>query len=104
MAGYTLTALDVNQRAAALALGLWTALDEAHKFKLWLDDSAHTDTVLGPSGVGVTTADLLVIRNAFADLAGASGLYAVSHGTFAPSGASNYFTNARLLTGINYAG
>ena len=104
MAGYAIVANDVNQRAAALALGLWTALDDAHKFKLWLDDTAHTDTVLGPSGVGVTTADLLVIRNSFADLAGNSGLYAVAHGTFAPTGASNYFANAKLLTGVNYAG
>jgi hypothetical protein len=104
MAGYTIAALDVNQRAAALALGLWSALDDAHKFKLWLDDAAHTDTVLGPSGVGVTTADLLIIRNSFADLAGTSGLYAVAHGSYAPTGASNYFSNAKMLTGVNYAG
>lgn len=103
MAGYTLTALDINNRAGSLAFGLWTALEDVRRFKLWLDDSTHNDTAIGPSGVGVTTADLTVIRNSFADLGGTSGLYAVSHGTFAPAGASNYFANAKLLTGLNYA-
>jgi hypothetical protein len=104
MAGYALAALDINNRAGALSLGLWQALEDAHKFKQWLDDATHTDTVLGPTGVGVTTADLLIIRNSFADLAGTSGLYAVAHGTFAPTGASNYFSNAKQLVGVNYAG
>lgn len=103
MAGNPYTALDINNRAGVLVTGLWTALEDARRFKLWLDDTSHTDTVLGPSGVGVTTADLLVIRNSFADLGGASGLYAVAHGTFAPTGASNYFANAKLLTGLTYA-
>ncbi len=55
------------------------------------------------TGLGVSAADLVIIRNSFADLGGASGLYAVAHGTFAPSGASNYFFNAKNLTGLNYA-
>ena len=104
MAGFTLTASDVNSRAGTLANALWKALDDVRDFKLWLDDSAHNDAALGPSGVGVTTADLLIIRNSFADLGGTSGLYAVAHGTFDPTGASNYFSNAKLLTGVNYAG
>jgi hypothetical protein len=81
------------------------ALEDVRRFKLWLDDSSHNDAAIGPSGsVGVTTADLTIIRNSFSDLAGASGLWAVAHGTFAPTGASNYFSNAKLLTGLNYAG
>jgi hypothetical protein len=103
MAGYPLTALDINNRAGALATGLWTALEDARRFKLWLDDASHNDTAIGPSGVGVTTGDLTVIRNSFGDLGGTSGLWAVAHGTFAPAGASNYFANAKLLTGLNYA-
>jgi hypothetical protein len=104
MAGYTLTALDINNRAGSLAFGLWTALEDVRRFKLWLDDAAHSDANIGPSStVGVPTADLTVIRNSFADLGGTSGLYAVSHGTFAPAGVSNYFANAKLLTGLNYA-
>lgn len=49
-------------------------------------------------------ADITLIRNSFADLGGTSGLWAVSHGTFAPAGASNYFSNAKNLTGTNYSG
>jgi hypothetical protein len=103
MAGNPFTALDINNRAGALVSGLWNSLEEVRKFKLWLDDATHNDAAIGPSGVGVTTADLTIIRNSLADLGGASGLYAVSHGTFAPGGASNYFSNAKQLTGLNYA-
>jgi hypothetical protein len=104
MAGYTLTATDINSKAGSLAYAVWKALDDVRAFKLWLDDTSHNDTALGPTGIGVTSADLTVIRNSIADLGGTSGLWAVAHGTFAPAGASNYFANAKLLTGINYAG
>lgn len=102
MAGNPYTALDLNNRAGALVSGLWTSLEEVRKFKLWLDDAAHDNTAL--VAVGMTTPDLTVIRNSFADLGGASGLYAVAHGTFDPSGVNNYFFNAKQLTGLNYAG
>ena len=100
MAGFVITALDVNNRAGALARAVWQALDDAHNFKQWLDDSTHNDTALGPSGVGIPTADLTIIRNSFGDLGGASGLWATAHGTFTPTGASNYFSNAKQLGGI----
>jgi hypothetical protein len=103
MAGFPLTALDINNRAGALVTGLWTSLEEVRRFKLWLDDATHTDTALGPSGVGVLTPDLVVIRNSFADLGGTTGLYAVAHGSFDPTGANNYFFNAKNLAGLNYA-
>lgn len=103
MAGNPYTAADINNLAGSLVAGLWTQLDTVRRFKLWLDDASHNDAAIGPSGIGVTAADLTIIRNSFADLGGASGLWAVSHGTFAPGGASNYFSNAKLLTGLNYA-
>jgi hypothetical protein len=103
MAGYTLSASSINDRSGGLVVGLWQALEDVRRFKLWLDDATHTDTVLGPTGVGVPTADLTLIRNSIADLGGASGLWAVAHGTFAPGGSSNYFANAKQLTGITYA-
>lgn len=103
MAGNPFTAADVNNRAGALVTGLWTSLEEVRRFKLWLDDATHNDTALGPSGVGVTVPDLAVIRTSFADLGGASGLWAVAHGSFDPSGVNNYFFNAKNLTGLNYA-
>lgn len=104
MAGYPISATDINNRAGGLVLGVWQALEDVHRFKLWLDDSAHTDAVLGPTGVGVASADLTLIRSSIADLGGASGLWAVAHGAFTPSGANNFFFNAKQLTGISYAG
>lgn len=103
MAGNAFTATDLNNRAGALVAGLWTSMEEVRRWKLWLDDATHADSVLGPTGIGVTSADLTLIRNSFADLGGTSGLWAVAHGTFAPSGASNYFSNAKQLTGLTYA-
>lgn len=104
MAGFALKADDINNRAGQLARAVWQSLDDARAFKLWLDDTSHNDTALGPSGVGVTSADLTIIRNSFADLGGASGLWAVSHGSFAPAGANNYFFNAKSLGGIYWTG
>lgn len=104
MAGNAYTATQIQDKSGSLVYSVWAALEEARKWKQWLDDSIHTDTILGPTGVGVPTADLTLIRNSFADLAGTSGLYAVAHGTFAPSGASNYFFNAKSLSGLNYTG
>lgn len=103
MAGNTFTAADVQNRAGSLVAGLWTQLEDIRKFKLWLDDSSHTDMILGPLGVGVPSGDLTIIRSAIADLGGNSGLWAVSHGTYAPAAPSNFFFNAKLLTGLNYA-
>jgi hypothetical protein len=103
MAGITYTATQLQAQAGLLVQSVWTSLEEARKFKLWLDDATHSDTLLGPTGAGVPLADLAVIRTAFADLGGSTGLYAVAHGTFTPSGASNYFFTAKQLTGLNYA-
>lgn len=101
MAGNPYTALDINNRCGALVTGLWTSLEDVRRFKLWLDDTSHNDAAL--TAVGMAAGDLTIIRNSFADLGGASGLYAVAHGTFAPAGASNYFANGKLLAGLNYA-
>lgn len=98
MAGYPLTALDINSRAGTLARAVWDALEEANRFNLWLNDADHADAAIGPSGVGVTTADLTIIRSSFTDL---SNLYKVSHGLQA-TGASNFFFNAKKLGGIYY--
>lgn len=101
-AGYQVSLLDVQNRSGALVVQLWNNLDEVHKFKLWLDDASHPDSFF--TGLGMAGGDITTMRNSFADLGGASGLWAVSHGSFAPAGASNYFANAKLLTGINYGG
>lgn len=104
--GYPVTAADVNAKAGALVTNLWDALDQARRFNLWLTDALHTDTYFNNLGIAgsASTGDLKVLRDSFADLAGTAGLYVVAHGTLAPAGASNYFFNARQLTGTNYTG
>lgn len=104
--GYTVSAGDVNNKAGALVTNLWDALDQVRRFKQWLDDATHNDAYL--NGIGITgsasTGDVKLLRDSFADLAGSAGLYVVAHGTFGPSGASNYFATAKQLTGTNYTG
>lgn len=103
--GYPVTSTDVNNRAGALVVALWKSLDDVRALKLWLDDAVHTDAYLNNLGItgSASTGDAKLLRDSFADLGGASGLWAVSHGSFAPSGASNYFANAKNLTGVTYA-
>lgn len=107
-AGYPISSTDVNGKAGSLVVAVWKALEDVRQFKLWLDDASHNDAFLNGISITGTAAtagsDVKVIRDSFADLGGASGLWAVAHGTFAPSGASNYFSNAKLLTGVNYGG
>ncbi len=102
MAGYPVIAADINSKAGGLVTSLWDDLEAIRRFKLWLDDAAHGTSYT--AGLGISGADDTLIRNGVADLGGTSGLWAVAHGTFAPAGASNYFFNAKNLTGVNFAG
>lgn len=107
--GYSVVTADVNNKAGQLVTSLWDNLNDLHRFYLWLTDSAHTDLYLnnltggGISGTG-SSGDVATLRNGIADLGGPSGLWAVSHGTFTPSGANNYFFNAKNLTGTSFTG
>jgi hypothetical protein len=102
MAGYDITDSGVNNSAGQITRALWDNLDAAHRFYLWLNDATNTDAALVARGVG--QANLDIIRPAFADLGGPSGLWAVAHGTYDPSGVNNFFFNAKKLTGVTYAG
>lgn len=104
--GYPIAAADVNAKAGALVTACWDSLDQVRRFALWLNDATHTDAFLNNLGITGTASsgDVQTLRNSFADLGGPSGLWAVAHGNFAPSGASNYFFNAKALTGTNYTG
>lgn len=104
MAGFALTALDINNRAGALARAVWQSLDDAHNFKLWLDDASHTDALIGPSGVGVTTADLTLIRATFSDLGSVNGLWGVAHSQTRPAAVNDFFFNAKWLGGTFWTG
>jgi myosin-crossreactive antigen len=104
--GYPVTSTDLNNQAGRLVVALWSSLNDVRQFKLWLDDSAHSDTFLNNLGITGTASsgDVKTLRDSFSDLGGTSGLWATAHGTFAPAGNSNFFANAKLLGGLNYAG
>jgi hypothetical protein len=105
-AGYPINAADINNRAGALVTSLYDDLEAVRRFKLWLDDAAHTDAFLNSIGItgSASTGDVKALRDSLADLGGTTGLWAVAHGSYAPGGANNYFFNAKALTGTNYTG
>lgn len=103
-AGFALTALDINNRAGSLARSVWQSLDDAHAFSLWLADATHSDTALGPTGVGIPTADLAVIRASFTDLGSATGLWGVAHNQKTVVATNDFFFNAKQLGGIYWTG
>lgn len=105
MAGYNVTAADLNTKAGSLVTSLWDTLDQVHRFKLWLDDASNTDLILTAAPYLIPQADLNVIRPALSDLgSGANGLWAVAHGIFRPAAVNDFFFNAKKLTGTNYTG
>jgi hypothetical protein len=98
MAGIPYTGADLELKAGLLANNLWQALDDARNWYWWLQDNAAAFATLGIS------ADQTLITGAAGDLGGPAGLWAVAHSKFAPGGSSDYFANAKKLTGTNYAG
>ncbi|HEX2551641.1 MAG TPA: hypothetical protein VHK64_08610 [Nocardioidaceae bacterium] len=105
MAGRSLAALDVNNRAAACVEQVWGALDQCNQFYKWLTDSNNTTAILTASPVNLPSADDTVIRSAISDLGSTTnGLWAVAHGIFVPAGTNNFFANAKKLSGVNYTG
>jgi hypothetical protein len=103
MAGIPMTAADVQLRAGLISQQVWDALDKAREWYLWLNDATH-GTGLTQTTLSISAADDTLIRNAAADLGGPAGLWSVSHAKLAPAGASDYFSNAKQLTGTNYCG
>jgi hypothetical protein len=99
MAGISFTGADVEMRAGLVVANLWSALDDARAWYWWLQD--HNSAVFTTLGI---TGDETTIRTAAGDLGGPSGLWSVAHSKIAPSGASDYFFTAKLLTGTKYSG
>jgi hypothetical protein len=109
MAGRSLTALDVNNRAAACVEQVWGALDQCNQMYRWLTDSAHTDAFLNNIGItgsaSTSGSDVKLLRDGISDLGNTTnGLWAVAHGIFVPTGTNNFFANAKSLTGVTYTG
>jgi hypothetical protein len=101
VAGIPFTGNDIELQAGLRAQAVWNALNDAHNWYLWLNDATRGQTLFTSLGIG---ADWTIISTAASDLGGPSGLWAVSHGSFTPSGANNYFFSAKSLVGTNYAG
>lgn len=105
MAGRQLTALEINNRAAAVVEQAWTGLDQANLFYKWLIDTNNTKAILTASPTNLPGADDDMIRPAISDLGSTTnGLWAVAHGLFVPGGVNNFFAAAKKLSGVNYTG
>jgi hypothetical protein len=102
MAGITFGANDIEQKAGLIVQQVWDSLSNARAFYLWLADPTHSAAAI--QALGVSASDDTLIRNAFGDLGGPAGLWSVSHAKFTPGGSSDYFSNAKQLTGTNYSG
>jgi len=98
MAGIAFTGLDLENQAGFIAKNLWDTLDAARNWYWWVQDNAALFASLGIS------ADQALITNSAGDLGGPAGLWSVAHAKFTPGGSSDYFANAKKLTGLNYAG
>ena|SRR5258706_11119004 len=103
MSGYVTNSLDINNKAGQLVVAMWKDLVELRDYHVWLNDATHDQTYF--TSVGVDAATLADLRAGIGDLGNpTNGLYAVAHGAFLPLGLSNYFFNAKKLSGTTYAG
>jgi hypothetical protein len=92
--GFTVAKTDVDQQAANIALQVKRALEAAHDWKAWLDDTTHSDTYL--TGLGYTSAEVTTLRAAFTDL---DKLYQIAHALATQAATNDFFFNAKLLLG-----
>jgi hypothetical protein len=96
--GYSQGAADINNRAGQLVIQLRDDLERIKQFAAWLTDAATTDTFLNNAGISgnASSGDVKALRDSFTDL---MVLYNVAHGQQA-TGASDFFFNAKHLTGV----
>lgn len=104
MTGRQLTALDINNRAAAVVEQLWSALDQAHQLALWLSDSNNATAALTAAPISLSSADDTAIRAAILDLGSVNGLWGVAHAQKTVTAVNDFFFNAKKLSGVNYTG
>lgn len=96
--GFGQTAADINNRAGQLVVSLRDDLERIKVFAAWLNDAATTDTFLNNAGItgSASSGDVKTLRDSLTDL---MALYNVAHGVQA-TGASDFFFNAKHLTGV----
>jgi hypothetical protein len=106
--GYQITKTNLDNVMGSEIGGLWNALLVVHTRKLWLDDSAHNLAFMNT--LSYTNPEDASIRAAFTDM---DNLWKLSHATAGGLGVaavgstaalSDFFFNAKLLSGTNWYG
>jgi hypothetical protein len=95
--GYPADKATIDQRVGALAFNLRATLDQIQTVKTWLD--SQTDAQLNNLGYSgsASSGDVQTLRNSFTDM---DNLRKVARGLQAQPAASDFFFNAKNLTGL----
>lgn len=97
-AGYPFDWSSINARAGSLAVQLDRLLDDIHAFKVRLiDDHTQAEVQAIATGAGAATAAADLVRSGIIDL---DKLFQVATGQTTQTPASDFFFNARKLTGV----
>jgi hypothetical protein len=91
--GIPVAKADVDNRAGGLAVQLRNDLAQCVSFKAWLD--SVSDGFL--TGLGYTSGEITTLRGSFVDL---NKLSNIAHALDTQTPASDFFFNAKLLTGV----
>jgi hypothetical protein len=92
-AGYPVTLNDVNARAGQLATTLRNDLDDVHRYAAFI--AANADGFF--TGLGMSAPDLATLRASFIAL---DKLYQVAHALTTQTPASDFFFDAKNLSGV----
>ena len=93
MVGFSTNKDSVDARAGQLALTLRDTLAQIVIFKAWLDTQTDTQLI----ALGYEQPDVDLLRSSYVDL---SRLSDVAHAQATQPGASDFFWNAKHLTGL----
>jgi hypothetical protein len=94
--GLSITQADINQRAAALAIGLRDSLEACRRFHAFLNDATiiPNDTFL--TNLGFSSAEVTTLRAAFA---AAKKLSDIANSLDTQTPASNFLVDIKKLCG-----
>jgi hypothetical protein len=93
MLGFPTNKLDVDARAGQLAVTLRDTFVQVVTFKAWLDTQTDAQLI----GLGYVQAEVNLLRAAYVDL---TNLNNIAHAQGTQPAASDFFFNAKHLTGL----
>lgn len=93
MLGFPTNKIDVDSRAGQLALTLRDVFVEIVTFKAWLDTQTDAQLI----ALGYEQAEVTLLRAAYTDLV---NLNNIAHAQDTQPAASDFFWNAKHLTGL----